>query len=330
MELGAMGAVFHGLTVDDTIARCGELGLKAIELCCGHWPGIQWGNLHEMADKRDELLALRDRFKKAGVSIRGIASHGNPLHPNPTIRERSRTLHRAAIKIASVFDTCVIAFSGLPGGGPEDKVPNCIVAPWPDEMRDANEWQWNEVAIPYWKEENAFADSLGVPIGFEGHPNQLCWRPVEILRMRNACGKRIGANLDFSHWLPLGINPLSAIAALRECIFHVHAKDVMLNEEWMAVNGPLGPEPFKPELGRAWAFAAIGLAHSAAFWGPIIRRLRQVGYDGVVSIEHEDGLADGFESLGIAINTLVKILLTLPAGPMKWARDDSAPAATPR
>jgi hypothetical protein len=43
--------------------------------------------------------------------------------------------------------------SGLPGGGPDDKIPNWITSTvsWPDYMPGVIDYQWNGVAIPWWQ-----------------------------------------------------------------------------------------------------------------------------------------------------------------------------------
>ena len=48
-------------------------------------------------------------------------------------------------------------FSGCPGDHDGAKYPNWVTCAWPDEFRDILDYQWNEVAIPYWKEQHKLA-----------------------------------------------------------------------------------------------------------------------------------------------------------------------------
>ena len=76
----------------------------------------------------------------------------------------------------------VITFSGCPGGSPEDKTPNWVTCPWPDDFLKIYEYQWNEVLIPYWKKTVEFARSHGVTkIALEMHPDSASTTPNHFL-----------------------------------------------------------------------------------------------------------------------------------------------------
>jgi sugar phosphate isomerase/epimerase len=222
MKLGVMAALFGEMTLDEALDYCEKLGLDAIELPLGAYPGDPW-DLAGIHKTRTKLKDLKAKIADHGLEVIGIAAHGNPVHPNKNIAKAHHKLHRSAVQLAAEFKTCVINFSGCPGGSPQDRTPNFITCPWPDEYSEMSAYQWDKVLIPYWKKENDFAAKLGVKIAFEAHPGMTVHNPTDIVRLRKAAGKNLGANLDPSHFFWQGIDPVEAARYLGEnkCLFHV-------------------------------------------------------------------------------------------------------------
>lgn len=50
------------------------------------------------------------------------------------------------------------------------------------------------------------------------------------LPWREAVGPEIGCNFDPSHLIWQGMEPVTVIRALKDAIFHVHAKDTRIDE----------------------------------------------------------------------------------------------------
>lgn len=87
------------------------------------------------------------------------------------------------------------------------------------------DYQWNEVLIPYWKDLAAFALAHGVnKIGLELHPGFAVYNTDSLLKLREAVGDVIGANLDPSHLFWQGMDPVAVIRKLGPAIHHFHAK----------------------------------------------------------------------------------------------------------
>ncbi|MET1031314.1 sugar phosphate isomerase/epimerase family protein, partial [Domibacillus tundrae] len=181
---------------------------------------------------------------------------------------------------------------------------------------------WNEVVIPYWKEEVKFAQSHGInQIALEMHPGFVVYNPDTLLKLREHAGEAIGANFDPSHLLWQGINPVEAIKKLgkENAIYHFHAKDTYLDRANIDVNGVLDTKHYSDVLNRAWTFRSVGYGQNEKMWKDIMSTLRAVGYDYVVSIEHEDMLASIDEGLGKAISLLKDVMFKEPVGEMWWA-----------
>jgi sugar phosphate isomerase/epimerase len=319
MKLGVMAALFGGMKLDDALDYCQRLGLDAIELPAGAYPGDPWklGGIHK--DKA-KLKQLKAKVADRGLKVEGIAAHGNPVHPNKRIAAAHQQAHRNGVLLAAELGTVVINFSGCPGGAPGDKTPNWVTCPWPDDFSAIADYQWNKVIIPFWKRENTFAARHGVKIAFEAHPGFVVHNPEDIVRLRKAAGKNLGANLDPSHFFWQGIDPVEAARYLgaNKCIFHVHAKDCAIDPRNSGIVGNLDIKSYGDLKGRSWVFRTVGYGHGDAFWKPFLSMLRVYGYDGVISIEHEDSLMSLNEGFEKAVEYLKGVILREKVGTAWW------------
>ena len=319
MKLGVMGALFGGMKLDDALDYCAKVGLDAIELPCGAYPGDPW-KLQGIWRNKAKLKQLKAKIADRGLEVQGIAAHGNPVHPNKRIAAAHYKAHREGVMLAAELNTVVINFSGCPGGAPGDRTPNWVTCPWPDDYTAIAEYQWNKVIIPFWKRENDFAAKRGVKIAFEAHPGFVVHNPEDVVRLRKAAGKNLGANLDPSHFFWQGIDPVEAARFLGEnkCIFHVHAKDCAIDPRNSGIVGNLDIKSYGDLKGRAWIFRTVGYGHGDEFWKPFVSMLRIYGYDGVISIEHEDSLMSTNEGFEKAVEYLRGVIIQQKAGAAWW------------
>jgi sugar phosphate isomerase/epimerase len=257
----------------------------------------------------------RKRFEEAivgrGLAISALSQQGNPLHPDPATAAAAHDTWMATVRLAAALGVGVVnAFSGCPGDDGDARRPNWVTCSWPTDYADTLAWQWEERLIPYWTEQASFAADHGVTVGIEMHAGMAVYNPATLLRLRDACGTAIAANFDPSHLFWQGIDPAAAVSVLgeRDAIAHVDAKDTELLADRVAVDGVLETRPAAAVDARAWRFRTIGCGHDAAEWGRIVAALRAVGYDGVVSIEHEDRLLPADEGLARAVSLLAGIV----------------------
>ena len=319
MKLGVMAAMFHQMKLGEVLDYCQDIGLNAIELPAGAYSGDPW-NLTEIHRKQAKLQELKSKIADHGLEVNGISVGGNPLHPDERIAQAHQRAHRNGVMLAAEFNTVVINFSGCPGGCASDKTPNFISCPWPEDYLKAAEYQWNDVLIPFWSKENEFAAKHGVKIAFEAHPGMTVHNPEDIVRLRKVAGKQLGANLDPSHFFWQGIDPIEAVRYLGEhnCIFHVHAKDTYINPGNSRIIGNLDIKSYGDVKNRAWVFCTVGYGHGDTFWKPFVSVLRLYGYDGVLSIEHEDSLMSIREGFEKAVAYLKSVLATENPGKAWW------------
>jgi sugar phosphate isomerase/epimerase len=212
----------------------------------------------------------------------------------------------------------VVTFSGCPGDSDQATCPNWITCPWPPEFLETLEWQWDKKVLPYWDEAGKFAANHGVKVAIEAHPGFVVYNTETALKLRAAAGKSVGVNFDPSHLFWQGVDIPVAIRALGDSIFHVHAKDSALNRENIANNGVLDAKTYRQMADRAWLFRTVGWGHGQLVWKEIVSALRMVGYDYVISIEHEDALASVDEGLESAAKFLSEIVLKEPPTEPWW------------
>ncbi len=321
MELGVLTVPLGDQSREEAFASLEALGVDCVELGVGGFPGDDHLDRTATLDNEEQQADLQADLDEYGLSISALATHNNPIHPDADRAAEADTELREAIKLAAQLDVnTVTCFSGLPAGGPNDEVPNWITAPWPVEHRDAHEYQWN-VATNYWAELAEFADDHGVDIAIEMHPNMLVYEPHGMLRLREATNGRIGANFDPSHLYWQGITVTDAIRLLGEedAIHHFHAKDTKIYEPQARQKGVLDTTDYTDEPNRSWLFRSIGYGHGESHWKDVVSTLRMVGYEGALSIEHEDSLTSSTEGLEKAVDVLSRAMFETTPGDAYWA-----------
>jgi sugar phosphate isomerase/epimerase len=311
VKLGLFLAVYHDRPLAEALDRAVALGLDAVEIATGNYPG-------DVHCRPAELLAdaaARERFREAidgrGLTISALSQQGNPLHPDTAIAAAAHDTWRATVRLAAALGVGVVnAFSGCPGDHDGARRPNWVTCSWPTDYADTLAWQWEEKVIPYWLQEARFAADHGVTAGIEMHAGMAVYNPATLLRLRAACGPAIAVNFDPSHLFWQGIDPAAAVARLggNGAIAHVDAKDTELLADRVAVDGVLETRPASAVDARSWRFRTIGCGHDAAEWRRIVAALSAVGYDGVVSIEHEDCLLPADDGLVRAVSLLAGIV----------------------
>jgi sugar phosphate isomerase/epimerase len=320
MKLGLFTPVLGTLNLQDMLAKVQALRkVQAIELGTGGWPGHDHIDLDVLLDDKARTTEYRTRIDDAGLIISALSCHGNPLHPDRATAHQYDDVFRKTVRLAEQMDVpVVVTFSGCPGDSDDAKHPNWVTSPWPPEFLEVLEWQWEKKAIPYWCGAASFAANHGVKVALEAHPGFLVYNVDSALTLRRAAGPNLGVNFDPSHFFWQGVDVAAAIRALGDAIFHVHAKDVALDRQNVAVNGVIDTKTYRRMAERSWLFRSVGWGHDELEWKRIVSALRLAGYDYVMSIEHEDALASVDEGLRAAVDLLSRVVLTEPPVNAWW------------
>jgi sugar phosphate isomerase/epimerase len=321
MYIGVLTVPLGDEPLADALSYLDDIGVEGVELGVGGYPGGDHVDRRAMLDDEGAQAELTDLLAEHDMRISALATHNNPLHPDDETAAEADEELREAIRLAAQLDVNTITcFSGLPAGGPNDEVPNWITAPWPTEHADAHEYQW-DVAVEYWSDLAEFADDQGVDVAIEMHPNMLVYEPTGMLDLREATNERIGANFDPSHLYWQGIEVTDAIRFLgeRDAIHHFHAKDTKVYEPQSRIKGVLDTTSYTDEPNRSWLFRSIGYGHGESHWKDVVSTLRMVGYEGALSIEHEDSLTSSREGLEKAVDVLDRAVFETQPGDAYWA-----------
>ncbi|WP_199616662.1 sugar phosphate isomerase/epimerase family protein [Paenibacillus alkalitolerans] len=321
MKLGVFTVLFGQKPFEEALDYIASKGLGAVEIGTGGWPGNAHCKPDELLADAGKLKAFKQAVESRGMIISALSVHGNPVHPQKQVAKQYHEDIIKAIDLAQRLDVPVVnTFSGCPGDHEDAKYPNWPVAPWPNEFQEVLKWQWEEKLIPYWKETGKYASDRNVKIGLELHGGFSVHTPATLLRLREAAGEAIGANLDPSHLWWQGIDPVQAIRILgrENAIHHFHAKDTTIEQSNVNKYGLTDMQSYAQMFDRAWQFRTVGFGHDLKTWADIISALRLVGYDYVVSIEHEDGLMSVEEGFTKAVENLQQVLIREPLTEMWW------------
>ena len=310
MQIGLITDGLGRLPLPEVLDVVVEAGLSCVEVATGNWseaPHADLAALTASATAREEFLGS---ITSRGLTLSALNANGNQLHPVDGPRQDQ--VLRDTIALASTLGVpTVVCMSGLPGAE-GDSAPNWITTSWPPENVAIESYQWDEVAIPYWRDLTAYARDHGVRLAVEACGGQLVHTVSGLHRLIEATDPEVvGANLDPSHLLWMGADIPTVIDALAGSIFHVHAKDVRVNRRIAARDGLLDPTPIDRAQDRAWNYVTLGLGHpqGEAFWADFVYQLRAAGYDGVLSIEHEDTLVSAREGVARAAALLGRVAL---------------------
>lgn len=324
MKLGVYTVLLANMAFEEALIYLTKRGIHTIEIGCGGFSGTAHADPDILLQDDCAFEVFTDLLRKFKVDISALNCSGNPVHPQAEIANSYHEAFEKGVLLAEKLgvDT-VITFSGCPGGSPGAKYPNWVTCFWPPEIwHSILDYQWQEVLIPYWKETIKFAESRKIKVALEPIAGFCVYNPETFWRLREAVNSEyLGINLDLSHLFWQRAKPQAVIRGFNDAIFHFHAKDTRMDSINMAKNGVLDYKHFKEAKNRSWNHHTVGYGHDALVWKDIIRNLRLVGYDGAISIEHEDPLASRDEGLQHAIDFLSQILLTEEPPELWWIED---------
>jgi sugar phosphate isomerase/epimerase len=298
IPIGVFDPAFPNLSTDEMIDKFAGWGVEAVEIGTGGYPNSTHCPVRDLLDDPAKARAWKKKFEDRNIQVATLSCHGNPVSPDPKIAERDAETFRRTVLLAERLGVSVIVgFSGCPGGGPTETVPNWITYRWPTEYGQMLDWQWKERVVPYWKQAAKFARDHGIhKIALEMHPNFVVYNPKTLLRLRESVGEEIGANCDLSHlfWQQCDAVEVIRMLGKQGAIFHAHMKDTTFYKNNVDRYGVLNFAFDKNDLsGASETFRAVGYGHSAGTWKEIMLAYMEVGYQGILSVENEDPILSG-------------------------------------
>lgn len=303
MRIGLLTDGLAHMDLDDVLAWCAERDVRDIELGVGGYSPAPHLDAATLLADQDARAALLERLREAGVNVVALNASGNPLHPDGAVREAHDRALRSALRLAAALHVeRVVAMSGCPGGpGPSPSAdagrgpgpgawPIFAGGAWLPDMEGLAQWQWPERVVPYWSELSAWAEreAPGVVICLELHPGAAVYNAESYRHLREATADNVRVNLDPSHFWWQGIDPVVTARALGHAVAFVHGKDTLVYPDRVALHGVLDFRWPGPAEEMPWHFCAVGEGRDEQEWVALLATLRECGYDGVISVEHED------------------------------------------
>ena len=283
MKLGLLTACLPGERLEDVAAWAGAHGYAALEVAA--WPdrpGRDWeaSHLDVEAFGSTEADGVRALLDEHGLELSAVAYYENNLHQDAAVREATHEHLRRCIDAAQLLGV------GLVGTFVGRDVSLTVT----ENLRLA------ESVLPPLVE---YAGACDVRLVVEncpmegwhpdGYPANLAYSP-ELWGWMAELG--LWLNYDPSHLVWLGIDPLAALETHADRVLHVQAKDVEVHPDARNRYGVFGRVLDRdPWVSGWWRYRVPGLGE--VDWRRLVDALGQAGYDGVVSVEHEDPVWSG-------------------------------------
>ena len=299
MKLSICTDVFGKIPFTEMLDKVKAYGLDAIEMTAGGWGGCCFiPSAEELIRDDAKREAFKAEIDKRGLEISALNCSGNPLIDTPMGHAHSKTMRDTFVLAGKLGVDTVVTMSGLPAGAPGDKTPNWFVSTisWPEYdgfnyMAEGVKYQW-EVAAEWWKETCKIAKANGVKkIAIEEFPGALVHNVRTFNKLCEVVGEDsdvLGLNLDPSHLMIQGAEPIAAARALGDKIFYVHGKDARPEQYKVDVDGLLENLPVDCSEERTWNYVAVGCGRDLKWWKEFFSVCHMMGYDGYVSLEMED------------------------------------------
>ncbi len=311
MQLAICTDVYADLSYTDMLDKVKSLGINAVEMTAGGWGARKHCNTAELLADKAKRKAFLEELNKRGMRISALNTSCNQLWPSETGKQYSDSMYDC-VKLAGLLGVeKIVCMSGLPAGNEHDTTPNWIVSTvsWPDYMADSYEYQW-KTTIEWWKKFADHCEKCGVKqIAIEEFPCMMVYNVETFCRLRNAVGSIIGLNLDPSHLIALGGDPIICARELGECIYHVHGKDVRVERGVVEKNTLFEQKPVTSTRERSWNYVAVGCGQDMQWWKEFFSVLSMVGYNGDVSLEMEDLTMSVDAGVATSVNVLKQTII---------------------
>ena len=283
MKLGFVSAILPECSLDAVFQTAQTIGYDCVEIMC--WPhgkaerryaGVTHVDVDADAGANREQLARL--AEETGVTPSGLGYYPNALAPDAAEAELAANHIQKVIQATA--DLGLTNFNTFIGRD------------WTRSM-DENLERFVEV----WKPIIALAEERGVKVGIENCPmlftadewpggKNLAISPSVWNRMFEAIpSPNFGLNYDPSHMIWQHMDYLAPMRDFADRLFHVHAKDVRLDQHRLDQVGILA-HPNDYHVPKLPGMGDVD-------WGKFFSTLTDTGYDGPVCVEVEDRAYEG-------------------------------------
>lgn len=314
MRLGILTSTLQEQPFEEALNTALQLGAEAVDFTTGGYGTKAHCDPATLLADPQRVSRFTEAIRSRGLEISALSCYANPLHPDRDLALAHRQdLNNTILLAQQLGISRVVCFSGCPGDSPLGRFPNWVVYPWPPELLDLRRWQWEHGVLPFWASQAQFALEHGVArLAIEMHAVNAVYNPETLVHLRQAIGDVIGACLNPGHLFWQGIDPVHAIRALGDAVYYVHASDGRPDPLNAPALGNLDAKPFNYERERSWSFRTLGYGHGETYWRDLILALRLVGYNDVITVEHEDTMLLPEEGLRRSLDFLRGLIVREP------------------
>lgn len=292
MKIGLFTWPFNDKPLSWVLEYAQGVRLQMLELGTGNDPGDAHCPRQALLADAGRRRAYQRQLAAHGLGISSFSCHGNPLDPHAATARRTHQVFLETLRLAEMMDVPVVNyFSGCPGDDEGGGRPNWVTSRERGSYVALLQWQWQEKIIPYWRLAAAAARQHKIRVALEFDPGYAVYNFSSLQRLRDAVGgDYIGCNLDFGNIFAMGVDGPALVRKLGEegVLFNFHAKDATIDPHNAQINGLIDVTPYADVLHRSWSYAICGYGHDDLYWRRILATMKNVGYDRVLSIEHED------------------------------------------
>jgi sugar phosphate isomerase/epimerase len=314
LELGLYTDSLSEIPFERALDIAAECGIRSIEIATGGQSTAPHLDIDALLTDAAQRRRFLDAFASRGLHISALNCSAWPMHP--VVGEAHAAVIDKTLRLAAHLEvSTVVTMSGCPGDGPHATTIGWTWYPWPDDAVALGRRNW-DAAVRFWTDRGRLAERSGVTrIAFELHPLHVVYNVPTLVAFRAEVGDTIGANLDPSHLFWQGMDPIAVVRALGSAVSHVHLKDTEIQAGQVALAGVLDDRSFATPADRAWIFRTVGRIHPAPYWAAFLDALRDVGYEGSLSIEQEDPYSTQEEGVREAAAFMTGLISRSPAPP---------------
>src|SRR5260370_22507894 len=104
MKIGVFAVLFVIKPVEETLDYLKSLGVEAVEIGCGAYPGDAHCQPAALLADPGKLKAFRQAIERRGLIVSALSCHGNPLHPQKRIAAEHHHVFYHTVKLARKLD----------------------------------------------------------------------------------------------------------------------------------------------------------------------------------------------------------------------------------
>ncbi len=320
MKIGIMTMLFNDWKLEKALKYVSGLGYEAVELAT--WRGANHINIDKIL--KGGATEYKKTVERYGLIISGLSNHLEgqlvlgPLDastddwfkgtPEEKVKYGTERMKKTAEAAAALDVPVVNGFIGAPNWGAWYIFPPAF-----EKMYERG----FEIFAERWGEILDHFAAHGVKFAHEVHPQEQAYNIETSEQAIKAVNgkKEFGFNFDPSHLVWQGIDPVVFIKKFGDRIYHCHAKDAELVKENVAVSGVIPTGAWR-RPGRGFRFRVVGWGDVE--WKRVMTALLEVGYNYVLSYEHEDPVMSAEDGAEKCIAYLKPLIIKAPLEKVWW------------